>query len=124
MSEFVRSVVDKTLETVGGKVELGEDLLQRFFDEFRAYLKNASKMLKEKEYIELAIASHRLAGACAYFGLLPFHCRLLSLEELARAEEIAELKKALSQLLKEMRLVLREEKVIFETLSREKHHDL
>jgi HPt (histidine-containing phosphotransfer) domain-containing protein len=85
MSVLARNIIEKTMATVGlGNLSAGQELLSVFFDEIRACESKLEALWAVKNYKDLGIAAHKLAGACGYFGASQLHDQLLRLEMLIR----------------------------------------
>jgi len=91
MLKLVRSIVKKTMQTVGaGNINSARVLLKIFFQEIRSASVNLKELSAKKEYKNLAMVAHKMAGACAYFGAGHLYLQLLKIESLAKKPVVGE----------------------------------
>jgi HPt (histidine-containing phosphotransfer) domain-containing protein len=85
MAKLAQRIVYKTMQTMGaGNVSSACVLLKIFFQELRAASENLKNLSVKKESKNIAMAAHKMAGACAYFGAEKLYTQLLKLESLAK----------------------------------------
>lgn len=104
MANLTQSIVKKTMHTVGaGNVASARQLLTIFFQEIQSCSISLKQLWQEKDYQNLAMVGHKMAGACAYFGAQALHAHLLKIEALGKKTECDP---ALSQVLEEVFVLL------------------
>lgn len=85
MPKLAQRIVKKTMQTMGaGNVRSARGLLKIFFQELQFCSVNLKELWVKKDYKNLAMAAHKMAGACAYFGAEALYGQLLKVESLAK----------------------------------------
>lgn len=91
MLKLAQRIVKKTMQTMGaGNTDSARGLLKIFFQELQSGSLNLKQLRAEQDYKSLAMAAHKMAGACAYFGAEALYAQLLKVESLAKKPVVTE----------------------------------
>jgi len=86
---LLKRIVEKTMHTVGaGNSAIARELLTIFFQEIRSSETALPQFWAERDFKNLGMAAHKMAGACAYFGADELFAALLKIESLCKKEDV------------------------------------